>query len=526
MRNRQAFSFTLLIALTVSCSTNPANSPQGYPTYDPFVQFQGSAAPEAGNLTTAPVPTRTPGPTPTRARLSITIPTRDPQSPLETPTPDRIRVLPTVRAEGKEYMVQAGDSLGSIAQAYGISVNALARANGLTDENLLSIGQILEVPAPHPGSPGSALKVIPDSELVFGPAAAQFDVSAFTESQGGYLSGYTQDANGETLSGSGVVTRIAEDYSVNPRLLLALLEYRSRWVTSADPPASTLDYPLGFVEPNHVGLYHQLAWAANELNRGFYLWRAGAVGHWVLNDGSIVPINPTINAGTAGVQNFFSILDDRPTWDTDVNTFGLFQSYFFLFGNPFDLALEPLTPPSLKQPRMALPFEHGVTWAFTGGPHAAWDSGSAWGALDFAPSDVSACAISEDWITAVADGFIVRAANGAVLEDLDGDGYEQTGWDVLYMHVASQDRIETGRYAYAGDRIGHASCEGGIANAAHLHLARKYNGEWIPADGVLPFVLGGWTSGGTGIEYDGSLRRGSSRLEAFEGVSDVNQITP
>jgi hypothetical protein len=135
------------------------------------------------------------------------------------------------------------------------------------------------------------------------------------------------------------------------------------------------------------------------------------------------------------------------------------------------------------------------------------------------------CAVSEQWITAVANGFIVRAEDGEVIEDLDGDGYEQTGWDVLYMHVFSQDRIEAGSYVYAGDRIGHPSCEGGLANAAHLHIARKYNGEWIPADGLLPFGLGGWTSSGSGVEYDGFLRRGSSTLEASEGASELNQIS-
>ena len=230
----------------------------------------------------------------------------------------------------------------------------------------------------------------------------------------------------------------------------------------------------------------------------------------MLGDGSTVPIDPTINAGTAGVQNLLALQDDRKTWDKDVNAFGLFQTYFFLFGNPFDLAIEPLIPLNLTQPQMALPFEPGAVWAFTGGPHAGWDSGSAWAALDFAPLDVMACAMSTQWVTAVADGFIVRAADGAVIEDLDGDGYEQTGWDVLYMHMAAQDRVAAGTYVYSGDRIGHPSCEGGVASAAHLHLARKYNGEWISADGPIPFILGGWASSGNGIEYDGFLKRGAS----------------
>lgn len=520
---RRTFTLFLLTSLASACSPKAAGPPNSPPTYNPFVPLQGSSLPSAGTL--LPVPTRTPGPTPTLAPLSVLVPTRKPASSLATPTPDRAHSLPTPRLETKEYTVQAGDTLGSIAESFGVSAQDLQQANGITDANLLSVGQTLEVPAPQPGAAGPSFKIIPDSELVFGPAAATFDISAYIQREGGYLATYAEDINGDMLDGGQVIKLVAQNYSVNPRLLLALLEYRSRWVTDAAPSSSTLDYPLGFVEPNHIGLYRQLTWAANEFNRGFYLWRASAVDHWVLHDNSVVPIDPTINAGTAGIQNFFSVLDDRPTWNTDVTAFGLFQTYFLMFGNPFDLAIEPLVPPSLSQPRLILPFESGAIWAFTGGPHAAWDSGSAWGALDFAPSDVQGCAISQQWVTAIANGFIVRAANGSVIEDLDGDGYEQTGWDILYLHMADQDRVQPSTYVYAGDRIGHPSCEGGIANAAHLHLARKYNGEWISADGTVPFIMDGWTSSGTGTEYDGFLTRGSVTLEAFEGLNDSNQIT-
>jgi LasA protease len=527
MHPARAGLYLPILLLLVSCSsTNPSNLPSAYPSYDPFVPVQGNGGDVGGSLTLQPLATRTPGPTPTLAPLTVHIPTRNPGGPLVTPTADYPHPLPTARQSAQQYVVVAGDTLGSIAQTYGVSVGVLEQANNLGNASVINIGQMLNVPAPSEGSAGSSFKVVPDSELVYGPASAEFDIAAFIEGRSGYLAGYTQDVNGETLTGAEVVERVAQDYSVSPRLLLAVLEYRSKWLSSAKPEPGTMDFPLGYVEPNHTGLYHQLAWAANQLNRGFYLWQANAVGSWVLGDGSVVPIDPTINAGTAGVQSFFSVLDDRQTWNTDVTPFGLFKTFFLLFGNPFDLAIEPLLPPNLSQPRLAWPFAHGSTWAFTGGPHAGWDSGSAWAALDFAASDVEGCAVSQEWVTAAANGFIVRASNGAVIEDLDGDGFEQTGWDILYMHMAAQDRVEPGTYVTVGDHIGHPSCEGGIANAAHLHLARKYNGEWISADGPFPFVLNGWTSGGNGTEYDGTLKRGTTVLEAAEGTTDNNQITP
>jgi murein DD-endopeptidase MepM/ murein hydrolase activator NlpD len=368
--------------------------------------------------------------------------------------------------------------------------------------------------------------MIPDSELVYGPASAAFDVQAFIQSYGGYVSSYTEEVNGETLNAAQIITRAAQNYSVNPRLLLALLEYRSGWVTRLHPDPSTYDYPLGIVQLYQAGLYSQIAWAANELNRGYYLWRANAAASWVTTDGNIIPIDPTINAGTAGIQNLFSRLDNRRVWEDDLAPSGFAHTYYAFFGDPFGLAIEPLLPAQLRQPPLQLPFEPGAVWAFTGGPHAAWDAGSGWAALDFAPpNETGSCAPSPLWVIAVADGPVVRAGNGAVIQDLDNDGYEQTGWDILYMHVDSFDRVQPGTYLSAGDRIGHPSCEGGISNATHLHLARKYNGEWIAADGSLPFNLEGWISSGAGIEYDGYLKRGSRTLEAAEGVSDLNQIS-
>jgi Membrane proteins related to metalloendopeptidases len=177
-------------------------------------------------------------------------------------------------------------------------------------------------------------------------------------------------------------------------------------------------------------------------------------------------------------------------------------------------------------PAFLLPFEPGVTWYLTGGPHASWGDGSAWGALDFAPpEDQYGCFSSNAWVTAVADGIITRASNGEVILDLDGDGLEQTGWVVLYMHIESRDRVAVGTKIKAGDRIGHASCEGGISTGTHFHIARRYNGEWIPATGELPFNFEGWTPESDGIEYNGTLSRDGVTVTAWEGRIAANAIS-
>ena len=243
-------------------------------------------------------------------------------------------------------------------------------------------------------------------------------------------------------------------------------------------------------------------------------------------DGGMTPANPTINSGTAGVQWLMGLLHDRSGWDQAVGEGGVFATYSQFFGYPFDLTIDPLVPEGIAQPAMQLPFEIGNVWSFTGGPHAGWGDGSAWAALDFAPpGEGLGCILSDAWVTAVADGVVVRSETGVVVQDLDHDGFEQTGWTVLYLHIDSTDRVASGSVLNAGDRIGHPSCEGGVSNGTHVHIARRYNGEWISADGLLPFILDGWVSSGTGVEYNGLLSRDGAVVEAWDRLVPQNQIS-
>ncbi len=51
------------------------------------------------------------------------------------------------------YTVQEGDTLGAIAQTYGVSVEDLIAANGLTDPDVLQVGQTLIIPGVSPPTP-------------------------------------------------------------------------------------------------------------------------------------------------------------------------------------------------------------------------------------------------------------------------------------------------------------------------------------------------------------------------------------
>jgi murein DD-endopeptidase MepM/ murein hydrolase activator NlpD len=203
--------------------------------------------------------------------------------------------------------------------------------------------------------------------------------------------------------------------------------------------------------------------------------------------------------------------------------------YAELFGDPWALAdeINPIFPPALNQPTLVLPFEPNAKWSFTGGPHNGWgqlnpkiygQAHSVFSAIDFAPAAArTGCVPTSTWVVASAPGLVVRSENGAVMVDLDGDGYEQTGWNLLYMHISDKDRVAEGTWLEVNDRIGHASCEGGVSTGTHLHFARKYNGEWVTADGPIPFILSGWRVVAGDKAYEGKLIRGDEVI-----IADIN----
>ena len=515
LRSHQIKIVLFLVVLIVTLSCRQTFQPMAIPT---VVYNQSTKAPAAGNAPQASRPAYMPV-VRQLGDLSIT-----------TPTPDERRDLPEIRGETETYTVQTGDALGMIAARFGITLPMLLQANNITNPDHIEVGIELVIPAPIPGELGTGSKIIPDSELVYGPLAQSFDVRGFVDQYGSYLGQYSEEVEGNLLTGPEIVKRVAWDYSVNPRLLLAVLEYQSGWVTMANPPEESRVFPLGNWDGWHTGLYTQLAWAADMLNQGYYLWKVNGISGWLLASGELIPVDASINAGTAGVQQLFALLYGRAGWDKAVSSEGLFLTFSKLFGHPFDYAYEPLLPDGLEQPAMQLPFEQGVDWAFTGGPHGGWGSGSAWAALDFAPGiNGIGCSLSDLWVVAVADGQIIRADAGRVIQDLDGDGNEGTGWSVMYMHMEGRERVEEGTYLKAGEHIGHPSCEGGYSTGTHVHLARRYNGEWIPADQVqaqngLPFILDGWASFGEGIEYYGYLERDGEAIEAWEGFFPGNTI--
>jgi len=473
-------------------------------------------SPVAESNVTQNQPERIISPTPSSEKLLVSAPTLTPTpipptpTPIPSPTPTVAAMPIPVPKSGpfSYHTVTEGQTLGYIALLYQTDIEDLVKMNNLDGPSaLIQIGQVLRVPLKTDVVAPSEI-LLPDSEVVYSPAYVDFDVAEFVNSQGGYLATYHEVVEGEQLSGAEIVVQIAEQFSVGPRLLLALLEHYGGWVTNPTPTEEQLSMPLGPQNPRRDSLNLALGFTANRINAGYYGYKRD--GFWVfqLPDRSQVISAQGINAGTVGVQNILAIHSDFETWQQELSADGLMADYRALFGDPFAYEVGPIVPINLTQPELSLPWAEGQGFYFTSGPHGGYVDGSGWAAVDFGPPDVLGnCFYSSEPSTAAAPGVVVVAREGEVQLDLDGDGNIQTGWVLLYLHMTldSEHPLQVGQQVTQGDIIGYASCEGGLANSSHLHFARRYNGEWIEAGGPVPLNLSGWVVQPNLTPYEGTI---------------------
>ncbi|HYN89146.1 MAG TPA: LysM peptidoglycan-binding domain-containing protein [Ardenticatenaceae bacterium] len=518
--------FAGLLVVLLGCQRGPQpvevvlSSDSSLPAASPAVL----ASPGTLSATSTPPVTTTAGPPVEQASATFPITTTSTVTMAAPTTSASATIGPDTPRGPIVYTVQAGDSLSAIADRFGVTLAELMVVNGIADPNMIYVGQKLHIPQPQEAPEGPSAAILPDSEVVYSPAYKNFNTIGEIRRFGGLLATHTEEVEGEILTGPEIVDRVAKRYSIGPRVLLALLEMQSGWVTNPNP--TEREYPMGQREGARVGLFLQLSWAANRLNEGYYGKLLGRRENVLFQDGAQMRFGAGLNPGTAAIQYLLAQVNTPESWQQAIGEEGFPTIYRRLFGDPQRRALPEVVPAGLRQPPLTLPWAPGEVWYLTSGPHGGWGEGSARAALDFVPPTLNGCSPAGEWALAVADGIIARSENGEVVLDLDGDGFIGTGWTVLYMHIASEGRVARGTRVRVGDRIGHPSCEGGFSDATHLHLARRYNGQWMQADAAPVFDLDGWQAVAWERSYDGELVRDDQRVQAETGVrGPINAIS-
>ncbi|HZU86895.1 MAG TPA: LysM domain-containing protein, partial [Anaerolineaceae bacterium] len=393
--------------------------------------------------------------------VDLPAPTTTPEIPLSTPLPTR---QPYPPGELVDYTAQMGDTLPALAAHFNTTEAEIRTANPIIpgDATTLPSGMPMKIPIYYEPLYGSSYQIIPDSLFVFGPAARDFDPAAFVEGTNGWLKNHSEYVGDERRYGGQLIDYVATNYSISPRVLLALIEYQAGGLSQPVMPEG--GYIMGFRgDDRDKEFYQQLLLAANTLNEGYYNWRTGKMTYIDLADGRLERVDPWQNSATVSLHYYFGQFMAKDAYERAIYADGFAKTYRTWFGEPWENVVAHI-PGSLQQPYFRLPFLPGNFWNYTGGPHSAWGRGQPWAALDFAPSgNESGCVPTELYTTAVADGLVVRTGNALAVLDLDGDGDERTGWVIFYLHIANETLVPQGAYLMAGDPLGKPSCEGGNA---------------------------------------------------------------
>jgi murein DD-endopeptidase MepM/ murein hydrolase activator NlpD len=422
-----------------------------------------------------------------------------------------------------EYIAQSGDTVSALAGRFNSNVEEIMDANPIIPQTVSTLppGFPMNIPIYYRPFWGSQYLILPDGLYPNGPAQMNFNSQEFVDEQIGWFNGFEDSAAQDVLSAAEIVDLVSTNFSISPRFLIALMEYSTEAISNSELDSEMEIYPLGFRSQFHRGLYLQLVWAANTLNNGYYGWRSGNMIEFELLDGSLYRPDPWQSASSVALQYLFSKSLENDAFDEAIGPQGFAASYANLFGNPWDTENDHI-PGSLQLPTLRLPFIPGDPWTLTGGPHTGWGEGQPWAALDLAPGvETSGCVKTEVWATAVADGLVVRTGLGTLVLDLDSDGDERTGWVIFYLHLEERGRAKVGSQLLAGEALGHPSCEGGSSTGTHIHIARKYNGEWIAAAGDVPFVMENWIPYDGETEYEGGLAKLGQNVSACR-CSDAN----
>ena len=359
--------------------------------------------------------------------------------------------------------------------------------------------------------------LLADGQFVWGPNVGDFDVRAFLIERDSPLADY-----------SGSVVSWAGYTSVNPQVLLTLLELRHGLVT-AIPPGADRAQVDGWAEQDSMDL-------ASAFYDFLYTWGSrrpqgerepSGSPVVALADGGAVEISRQTNAGTYAIAAALAKTGEQATWSAQISPAGggsfaaVFDSFF-----PDTDRLEDsnqINPADLPPDDFfQLPFPLGATWSFNG-PHN-WNGGSdppPYSSMDFSSTWPHDPPFPLHHAVAAAGGTGTILSPNPFFSDqpcwvrIDHGG----GWTSSYYHMRNLGPPgDLGSLARNGalGTIGEEICNGGYASGAHVHFSLLYDGAYVDLEGIK---LSGWTVHVGPTPYtSGSLERDGQTLLPYNVV--------
>lgn len=339
-------------------------------------------------------------------------------------------------------------------------------------------------PAGQPAASGPA-PYFDERRLTYEPGFYAPQIQAFLDTQPGPLKGMRAQVGNRSYSFAEALVGPTSYFSINPKVVLALLEQRSRLLSNPSPSADQLAWALGFQgeNGNRRGLQAQIRWAIKQMLLAKHDYPQYAALTYA--DGSSAPPPPGLSPGEYVIARALAPTSSPGQLAGLLQ--GFQQTYAKLFGDP---RLPPEGWPAPAAPFLAWPLERSaaITSFFDhGGPfltrNAAEGITTYWGRTE---TDIAFAynghdgwdyaAAPPDLVLAAAEGTVVFAGNAddgcatqAVILD-HGNGYR-----TLYWHLASVD-AESGQQVARGQPIGMVGASG-CATGPHLHFGVQFLGR-------------------------------------------------
>ena len=337
------------------------------------------------------------------------------------------------------------------------------------------------------------LPIVSDEQFVWGPNVGEFDIREYLTTHNSPLLEYAED-----------VEVWAAYTSINPKILLAVIQLRNGWI---DHIPENIEQEVILAELETVSMN-----LANAFYEHMYTWgdrstelsaKSSELPIFNLSESGSVQVEPDTTSASFALASLLAVDQDQATWQSQIkpkspDSFSRLFASLFPDTDPLDRS-NNLDPASLPpEDFLQLPFPMGADWTFNG-THS-WhggDIGPDRSSMDFSTNWPRGSTLPDHYTVASHQGVgYVYAPSRTNLPCWMAIDYEMEPgevWSTSYYHLSNLgdpgDRGWMVRNQSVG-KLGTEVCNGGFASSAHVHFTLRYNGAFFDLDGVK---LSGWT---------------------------------
>ncbi|WP_404339424.1 M23 family metallopeptidase [Pseudoalteromonas mariniglutinosa] len=273
--------------------------------------------------------------------------------------------------------------------------------------------------------------------------------------------------------------------SINPKIIIALIEQQSNLVTAAE--TADMSHPFAALSKEQ-GFENQLKDVVIQLSQRFYAYKQWQDNPSNMPKSATISTNRIASHSTAATAALVSLLVENQHTQiasTDNGLTHFLATFERLFPESSQQLLLSANSRSLAQDyqsRQAINFAMNLPWPsgywYSGGAHSNTGSGYPYSSLDF-NNGSGGWGSNTPYVQAAHGGTVTRFS-GCNIRVTHASGYATNYYHMANLQYSSGDYVQSGawlgRYA---NNYNQALCEGGQSSGPHVHFTLLYNGQQV-----------------------------------------------